>query len=143
MSRVGFARALYDYVSDRQEDVSLAAGDIVQVLGELNSDWLKGRNHNKVGYFPRSYIEPLRLPSVSASQRLFLAVKPFIGQVQGDLSFNTGRPTLLLLQVIVHRWAYTTIATSYCTVALWTSAGGSQFQHTGRPYCAKFLGLVN
>jgi len=90
MSGLGYARAAYDFVSERQEDVSLRAGDIVLVLEEVDGGWLKGKNHNKVGYFPRTYVEPVQLPRVSVGQRVYLATRPFTGEEVGDLSFDDG-----------------------------------------------------
>jgi len=90
MAGLGYARATYDFVSEHQEDVSLHAGDVVVVLEEVDGSWLKGKNHNKVGYFPRTYVESLRLPEVYDGQQVFLAVKPFVGEEVGDLSFDDG-----------------------------------------------------
>jgi hypothetical protein len=103
MSSLGYARALYDFTAQHQEDVSLSAGDVVQVLEEVDSNWLKGRNHNKVGYFPYSYIGPLDLPNIASNHRLFLAVKPFAGDEEGDLSFNEG-DIIIGLQCIDINW---------------------------------------
>jgi len=91
MSGLGYARAAYDFVSEHQEDVSLRAGDIVLVLEEVDESWLKGKNHNKVGYFPRTYVESVRLPHVSTAQRVFLATRTFTGEEAGDLSFDDGQ----------------------------------------------------
>jgi len=90
MSGLGYARATYDFVSEHQEDVSLRAGDIVLVLEEVDGMWLKGKNHNKVGYFPRSYVQSVQLPRVYNGQQVFLAVRPFAGEEVGDLSFDDG-----------------------------------------------------
>jgi len=91
MSGLGYARAAYDFVSEHQEYVSLRAGDIVLVLEEVNDSWLKGKNHNKVGYFPRTYVESVQLPHVSIGQRVFLATRHFTGEEVGDLSFDDGK----------------------------------------------------
>jgi hypothetical protein len=91
MSSVGFARAAYDYISDYPEDVTLKAGDVVQVLQRVDDSWLKGKNRNKVGYFPVTYVEPLQLPPVDHGQKLFLSTRAFHGEVNGDLSFEVGK----------------------------------------------------
>jgi len=91
MSAVGYARAAYDFVSEHPEDVMLQAGDVVQVLQQVDDSWLKGKNRNKVGYFPITYIEPLQLPSVKHGQKLFLTTRIFQGEVDGDLSFDVGK----------------------------------------------------
>lgn len=87
---VGYARALYDFSSEHPEDVALRAGDVVQVLQQVDGSWLKGKNHNKVGYFPYNYVETLKLPALSSGQRLYLAVKSFHEGVKGDLDFDDG-----------------------------------------------------
>ena len=93
MSGLGYARAIYDFVSEHKENVSLHAGDIILILEEVDESWLKGKNHNKVGYVPRSYVEPVQLPRVSNGQRVFLATRPFAGEEPGDLSFDDGSCT--------------------------------------------------
>jgi len=90
MSGLGYARAVYDFEGAHQEDVSLRAGDTVLVLEEVDDSWLKGKNYNKVGYFPRTYVESLQLPQVSNGQQVFLATRPFAGEEVGDLSFDDG-----------------------------------------------------
>jgi len=90
MSGLGYARAIYDFVSQHQEEVSLCAGDVVLVMEEVDSNWLKGKNHKKVGYFPRTYVESIQLPQISRGQQVFLATRPFAGEEVGDLSFDDG-----------------------------------------------------
>jgi len=97
MNGLGYARATYDFESEQQEYVSLRAGDIVLVLEEVDDSWLKGKNHNKVGYFPRTYVESVQLPRISHGQRIFLATRPFAGEEDGDLSFDDGQHELTSL----------------------------------------------
>jgi len=101
MSGLGYARAAYDFLSEHQEDVSLRAGDTVLVLEEVDENWLKGKNQNKVGYFPRTYVEAIQLPQVSYGERVFLGIRPFLGEVADDLSFDEGRYSLSFSIVLV------------------------------------------
>ncbi|KAG5642559.1 hypothetical protein DXG03_002546 [Asterophora parasitica] len=56
------ARALWPYNENGQDsdDLSFAAGDIIDILEETNADWWMGRVHGKQALFPSSYVEKIR-----------------------------------------------------------------------------------
>ncbi|KAH9481728.1 Myosin IC heavy chain [Psilocybe cubensis] len=55
------AKALWAYNEDGREpnDLTFAAGDIIEVTDEKNSDWWTGRLNGKGGVFPSSYVQKL------------------------------------------------------------------------------------
>ncbi|KIM84783.1 hypothetical protein PILCRDRAFT_368967 [Piloderma croceum F 1598] len=55
------ARALWAYNVDGQEpnDLSFAAGDIIDIIKEENDDWWMGRVNGKEALFPSSYVEKI------------------------------------------------------------------------------------
>ncbi|KAF8150732.1 SH3 domain-containing protein [Crassisporium funariophilum] len=59
------ARALWAYNEHGQdsEDLSFAAGDIIEIVEETNADWYMGRAHGKQGLFPSTYVEKLAQPA--------------------------------------------------------------------------------
>ncbi|KAF5370470.1 hypothetical protein D9615_009757 [Tricholomella constricta] len=55
------ARALWAYNENGQDpdDLSFAAGDIVEIVEETNADWWMGKVHGKQALFPSSYVEKI------------------------------------------------------------------------------------
>jgi len=55
------ARALWAYNVNGQEpnDLSFAAGDIIDIIEEENEDWWTGRVNGKEALFPSSYVEKI------------------------------------------------------------------------------------
>ncbi|KAG5635482.1 hypothetical protein H0H81_011086 [Sphagnurus paluster] len=56
------ARALWAYNENGQDadDLSFAAGDIIEIIEETNTDWWMGRVNGKQALFPSSYVEKIR-----------------------------------------------------------------------------------
>ncbi|PFH53132.1 hypothetical protein AMATHDRAFT_1556 [Amanita thiersii Skay4041] len=55
------ARAIWGYNEDRGEpnDLSFSAGDIIEIVEEVNADWWMGRIRGKQALFPSNYVEKL------------------------------------------------------------------------------------
>ncbi|KAI6188502.1 hypothetical protein M3Y98_00361800 [Aphelenchoides besseyi] len=49
--------ALYDYNSGVPEDLQFKAGDVIEVVSEVNADWISGRLNNKTGLLPLTYVQ--------------------------------------------------------------------------------------
>ena len=50
-----FVRALYEYSTDDSTSLSFRAGDVIQVLKQLDSGWWDGIVNNQRGWFPSNY----------------------------------------------------------------------------------------
>jgi len=50
-----YVRALYDYDADDRTSLSFRAGDIIQVITQLESGWWDGVIHGVRGWFPSNY----------------------------------------------------------------------------------------
>ncbi|TFK66298.1 SH3-domain-containing protein [Pluteus cervinus] len=55
------ARALWGYNEGgtERDDLSFAAGDIIEVVSTSNEDWWTGRVHGREGLFPSQYVEKI------------------------------------------------------------------------------------
>ncbi|XP_062515653.1 neutrophil cytosol factor 2-like [Corticium candelabrum] len=53
------AEALYDYDAGQAGDLGFREGDIIQVIIEVNEEWLEGRSRGNMGIFPKSYVKRL------------------------------------------------------------------------------------
>ncbi|XP_059494216.1 neutrophil cytosol factor 2-like [Stegostoma tigrinum] len=51
-------QALYDYNGHGAEDVEFNEGDIIDVLSEVNEEWLEGHSNGNIGIFPRCFVRP-------------------------------------------------------------------------------------
>lgn len=85
-----------DFVSELEEELSLFAGDIVQIKEVIDKLWFRGNCNSAEGKFPRSYVREKPLPPAWTSQpqnpqwRLFAAVADFPATEDGDLGFSKG-----------------------------------------------------
>ncbi|KAF9485180.1 hypothetical protein BDN70DRAFT_903259 [Pholiota conissans] len=57
------AKALWAYSGDDADDLSFAAGDIIEIVEETNADWWTGKFRGKQGLFPSTYVEKLAAPA--------------------------------------------------------------------------------
>ncbi|MGH0156464.1 UNVERIFIED_CONTAM: hypothetical protein FKN15_074901 [Acipenser sinensis] len=48
--------ALYDYESQGPEDLEFSKGDTIDILSEVNDEWLEGHTAGNIGIFPRCFI---------------------------------------------------------------------------------------
>ncbi|XP_032223286.2 SH3 domain-containing protein 19 [Nematostella vectensis] len=49
--------ALYSFTGESEDELTMWAGDTIQLLEIVNDDWLKGSLNGKTGIFPSSYVE--------------------------------------------------------------------------------------
>ncbi|XP_067868082.1 neutrophil cytosol factor 2-like [Heterodontus francisci] len=61
--------ALYDYTGQGAEDVEFNEGDIIDVLSEVNEEWLEGHSNGNIGIFPRCFVSP-RNPEMTDSKEI-------------------------------------------------------------------------
>ncbi|XP_062874123.1 NADPH oxidase activator 1 [Trichomycterus rosablanca] len=47
--------ALYDYMAKGPEDLEFSEGDTIDVLSEVNEEWLEGHTAGSIGIFPRCF----------------------------------------------------------------------------------------
>ncbi|KAF9463876.1 SH3 domain-containing protein [Collybia nuda] len=62
------ARAMWAYNEHGQDadDLSFAAGDIIDIIEETNADWWMGRVHGRQALFPSSYVQKIQPASTPA-----------------------------------------------------------------------------
>lgn len=54
-----YCRALFSYQQANPDELSLAVGDVIQVLGEEEEGWWKGQRGAHRGVFPSNFVEPI------------------------------------------------------------------------------------
>ncbi|VDD80753.1 unnamed protein product [Mesocestoides corti] len=62
-SNAGFTgpccRADYDFEAENDTELAFMAGDIIQLIRQVDENWFEGRLNGKVGFFPVNYVEVL------------------------------------------------------------------------------------
>ena len=53
----GTGRAIFDFLAEKDNDLNLKKGEIIQILKKTKNGWWIGICKNKIGYFPSNYIE--------------------------------------------------------------------------------------
>lgn len=59
--RACYAQAQFDFSTQDPSQLSFRRGDIIEVLERLDPCWWRGRLCGRVGFFPRSYVQPVHL----------------------------------------------------------------------------------
>lgn len=60
-TRACFAQAQFDFSAQDSSQLSLRRGDIVEVVECGDQHWWRGRAGGRLGFFPRSYVQPVHL----------------------------------------------------------------------------------
>lgn len=59
--------AIYNYRGEGPEDMEFNVGDVIDVLSEVNEEWLEGHSNGKIGIFPLCFVEPQK-PEITDSK---------------------------------------------------------------------------
>ncbi|CAO1416965.1 unnamed protein product [Diamesa tonsa] len=63
-------KALYDFNAETSDDLTIKENDVINVIYQINNEWLYGSNNGKCGQFPANYIEyiPECLPTMPSNK---------------------------------------------------------------------------
>lgn len=50
-------KAVYSYTQNNNDELSLAVGDVIEFLGEVEEGWWRGKLSGKIGVFPSNFVE--------------------------------------------------------------------------------------
>ncbi|XP_036401807.1 nostrin isoform X2 [Megalops cyprinoides] len=64
---IGKCKALYDFTSDRDDELNLKEGDLLDIFEKDESGWWYGTLNGQKGHFPSTYVEELPTLSVAMS----------------------------------------------------------------------------
>ncbi|XP_048842560.1 nostrin isoform X2 [Brienomyrus brachyistius] len=64
---IGKCKALYNFISDRDDELNLKEGDLLDILAKDQSGWWYGVLNNQRGHFPSTYVEELPTIDITKS----------------------------------------------------------------------------
>lgn len=53
------AVAIYDFPGQTEDDLTFHTGEVIEVTGVVDGDWMSGKIGNRVGIFPASFVNIL------------------------------------------------------------------------------------
>lgn len=77
--------AQYDFNASSIREISFSAGDVIEVIGQYNGDWFRGRIGDQEGYFPANYVEGIE----RLNHNLFESIDESGGDWQDVEYFNS------------------------------------------------------
>ncbi|XP_022084536.1 protein app1-like [Acanthaster planci] len=102
-------KAKFDYDSTNPNDLTFKEGDLIQLMEDVGSQWLKGQLRGKTGIFPESFVEVLEpLPTAAKksptvmngnSGNVVKAMFDFDAAESNEISFRAGDKIRILSQV--------------------------------------------
>ncbi|XP_069098747.1 SH3 domain-containing protein 19 isoform X2 [Pleurodeles waltl] len=108
------ALVLHDFSGENSDDLSLTAGEFVQLLEKLDDEWYQGHIKGRTGMFPASFVKVLvdvpgpdnckqkSLTSITGPR--CMARFEFSGEQDGELSFVEGE-IIRLKEYVNEEWA--------------------------------------
>uniref|UniRef100_A0A8C5PKE1 Dynamin-binding protein n=1 Tax=Leptobrachium leishanense TaxID=445787 RepID=A0A8C5PKE1_9ANUR len=83
-------RAIFDFCPSVSEELTLFAGDVIEILNVIDEFWLVGNKEGITGQFPSSFVEPLTVPSVKHGESLYACISDFTSHEPGALCLQRG-----------------------------------------------------
>ncbi|XP_075468411.1 dynamin-binding protein isoform X3 [Ascaphus truei] len=78
-------RAIFDFCPSVSEELTLFAGEVIEVLSVIDEFWLLGNKEGITGQFPVSFVELLTIPSVKHGEKIYVCVSEFTSHEPGAL----------------------------------------------------------
>ncbi|OCT71749.1 dynamin-binding protein isoform X2 [Xenopus laevis] len=83
-------RAIFDFCPSVSEELTLFAGDVIEVLSVIDEFWLIGTKEGITGQFPVSFVEQLSIPSLKHGEKLYVCISEFTSHEPGALCLQRG-----------------------------------------------------
>ncbi|XP_045765962.1 uncharacterized protein LOC123867764 isoform X5 [Maniola jurtina] len=90
----GRARAKFDFIAQTNLELPLKKGEIVVLARRIDHNWWEGRNANRTGIFPDSYVTILQEPSQSKPEPILTTDKPVASPVAHGLLNGTDKRSM-------------------------------------------------
>jgi len=100
---MSYARVIYPYQTGVTGDLHLQVDDIIEILVDVDENWLRGRHADKTGLVPRQFIEYLPAVLLNDNQSLYIAHTDYCSSHDDDLQFSRG-DLLIVDQYLSNGW---------------------------------------
>ena len=98
---LGVYKALFNFVAERESDLSLNVGDIVFVSKKINHEWYEGTSNQSFGQFPSCYVKMI---FNITPEKIGVVISSFAGNQNDHLSLCEG-DVIGLTRVIDEHWS--------------------------------------
>ncbi|XP_063116910.1 SH3 domain-containing protein 19 isoform X2 [Cavia porcellus] len=103
-----WCKALHSFTAETSDDLSFRRGDRILILERLDSDWYRGRLHDREGTFPAVFVQPCpaevkKMSAITLKGRKAKALYDFHGENEDELSFKAG-DTISELESVDDDW---------------------------------------
>eukprot|EP01133_Synstelium_polycarpum_P006380 gene6380-7390_t len=94
-------QAIYAYERTSEDELSIAAGDIIELVHDDNQEWLGGQLNGAMGYFPRSFVTfledaPAPAEAVATTEQDFAELYPKARVVVAHTASDEGEISLAI-----------------------------------------------
>ncbi|XP_044153950.1 dynamin-binding protein-like isoform X3 [Bufo gargarizans] len=83
-------RAMFDFCPSVSEELTLFAGDVIEVLNVIDEFWLLGNKEGITGQFPVSFVETLTIPTIKPGEKMYVSISDFTSHEPGALCLQKG-----------------------------------------------------
>ncbi|KAM5255257.1 SH3 domain-containing protein 19 isoform 2-T2 [Ctenodactylus gundi] len=90
-----WCKALHSFTAETTDDLPFKRGDRILILERLDSDWYRGRLHDREGIFPAAFVQPCpaetkSMSAIAPKGKKARALYDFHGEKEDELSFKAG-----------------------------------------------------
>jgi len=78
-----FVETAFAFSGRNDSELTFPSGALIEVMKDVDEDWLEGSFNGRTGLFPKSYLKSSERPCARA-------VYPFVGESAGELTFREG-----------------------------------------------------
>ncbi|XP_073408891.1 dynamin-binding protein isoform X3 [Dendrobates tinctorius] len=83
-------RAMFDFCPSVSEELTLFAGDVIEILNVIDEFWLLGNKEGITGQFPVSFVEVLTIPTTKHEEKMYVSISDFTSHEPGALCLQRG-----------------------------------------------------
>lgn len=79
-------KAVYSYTQNNNDELTLAVGDIIEFLGEVEEGWWRGKLAGKIGVFPSNFVVAFNSSSPVLANRRSTTTCNNVSRIRNSLS---------------------------------------------------------
>ncbi|CAF1177190.1 unnamed protein product [Adineta ricciae] len=87
---MNYAKAIYPYQTGVAGDLELQVDDVIEVIEQVDSNWLRGRLNAKIGLVPCKFVHRFPTVILDENQSLYIAHTDYQSTHSEDLQFHRG-----------------------------------------------------